>query len=102
VEDYDGESVQVSVEDTGPGIPDRTKESIFHRFERGWAEGCGDGLGLFIVRTLIERYGGTIRVEDRVEGRPDLGAAFRFTLREFLPSWDDEEDEEPAGDGECD
>ncbi|MDD2473375.1 MAG: PAS domain S-box protein [Methanoculleus sp.] len=94
VEEYDGESVLVSVEDTGPGIPDGMKESIFHRFERGRVDGCGDGLGLFIVRTLIERYGGTIRVEDRVEGRPDLGAAFRFTLREVLPSGDDEDDDE--------
>ncbi len=95
VEDYDGESVLVSVEDTGPGIPDPMKESIFHRFERRWVGGCGDGLGLFIVRTLVERYGGTIRVEDRVEGRSDLGAAFRFTLREFLPSGGDEDDEYP-------
>ncbi|KAF5044542.1 Adaptive-response sensory-kinase SasA [anaerobic digester metagenome] len=97
VEEYDDENVLVSIEDTGPGVPDGMKESIFHRFERGWVEGCGDGLGLFIVRTLIERYGGTIRVEDRVEGRPDLGAAFRFTLREYLPSGDDEDDEYPDG-----
>jgi len=90
VEDYDGESVLVSVEDTGPGIPDPMKESIFSRFERGWVGGYGDGLGLFIVRTLVERYGGTIRVEDRVEGRPDLGTAFRFTLREVLPAGDDD------------
>ena len=102
VEDYDGESVLVSVEDTGPGIPDSMKESIFHRFERGWVGGCGDGLGLFIVRTLIKRYGGIIRVEDRVEGRPDLGAAFRFTLREVLPSGsDDDEDEEHPAREEC-
>ncbi len=100
VEEYDGESVLVSVEDTGPGIPDPMKESIFHRFERGWVGGYGDGLGLFIVRTLVERYGGTIRVEDRVEGRPDLGAAFRFTLREVLPSGGDEDDEYPDGE-EC-
>ncbi|MDV2480482.1 PAS domain S-box protein [Methanoculleus sp. Wushi-C6] len=93
VEDYDGESVQVSVEDTGPGVPDEVKGSLFTRFERGWAEGCGDGLGLFIVRTLIERYGGTILVDDRVEGRPDLGAAFRFTLREVLPTGDDEDED---------
>jgi len=32
-----------------------------------------------------------------VEGRPDLGAAFRFTLREYLPSGDDEDDEYPDG-----
>ena len=94
VEDYDGESVLVSVEYTGLGIPDPLKGSIFHQFERGRAAGCGDGLGLFIVRTLIERYGGVIRAEDRVEGRPDLGAAFRFTLREVFPSGGDE-----GGDG---
>ncbi|MDN7011633.1 PAS domain S-box protein [Methanoculleus sp. FWC-SCC3] len=100
VEDYDGENVLVSVEDTGPGIPDRMKESIFRRFEREWVGGYGDGLGLFIVRALVERYGGTIRVEDRVEGRPDLGAAFRFTLHEVLPAGDDEDDEYPDGE-EC-
>ncbi|WP_082122638.1 hybrid sensor histidine kinase/response regulator [Methanoculleus sediminis] len=100
VEDYDGESVLVSVEDTGPGIPDPMKESIFSRFERGWVGGYGDGLGLFIVRALVERYGGSIRVEDRVEGRPDLGAAFRFTLHEVLPAGDDEDDDTPDGE-EC-
>ncbi|WP_250986035.1 ATP-binding protein [Methanoculleus oceani] len=57
------------------------KEKLFHRFERGMARGKGEGLGLFIVRTLVERYGGKVRVEDRVPGRPEEGAAFRFTLR---------------------
>jgi len=101
VEDYDGESVLVSVEDTGPGIPDPLKGSILHLFERGWIEGCGDGLGLFIVRTLVERYGGTLRVEDRVEGRPDLGAAFRFTLREVLSSGGDEDGDGCPVEEEC-
>ncbi len=95
VEDYDDdESVLVSVEDTGPGIPDLMKEAIFQRFERGWSGGHGNELGLFIVRTLIERYGGSLRVEDRIEGRPDLGVAFRFTLRAVLPPEDED------GDGE--
>ena len=79
-EERDGE-VLVSVEDNGPGVPDGDKEAIFHRFERGKARGRGDGLGLFIVRTLIERYGGRAWVEDRVSGHPEWGAAFRFTLR---------------------
>lgn len=96
VEDYDGESVMVSVEDTGPGIPDPMKESIFHWFERGWVGGYGDGLGLYVVRTLVERYGGTIRAEDRVEGRPEFGAAFRFTLREVLSAGDDEDNDLPG------
>ncbi|WP_292518665.1 PAS domain S-box protein [Methanoculleus sp.] len=80
VEECDGE-VLVSVEDTGPGIPDEVKRKLFTRFERGMARGRGQGLGLFIVRTLVERYGGHIRVEDRIEGMPEEGAAFRFTLR---------------------
>ena len=80
-EDYDSESMLISVEDTGPGVPDSLKDTIFNRFDRRWNRGCGDGLGLFIVKTLVERYGGTLWVDDRVEGQPDLGAAFRFTLR---------------------
>ncbi|WP_301665043.1 PAS domain S-box protein [Methanoculleus frigidifontis] len=80
VEEEDG-LVRVSIEDTGPGVPDEVKEKLFQRFERGRAKGRGEGLGLFIARTLVERYGGTIRVDDRVAGRPEEGAAFRFTLR---------------------
>ncbi|WP_301665029.1 PAS domain S-box protein [Methanoculleus frigidifontis] len=80
VEELDGE-VLVSIEDTGPGIPDAQKEAIFHRFERGRGRATGQGLGLYIVRMLVTRYGGEVRVEDRACGRPEEGAAFRFTLR---------------------
>ena len=80
VEEKDGE-VLVSVEDTGPGIPDEVKRLLFQRFERGMGRGRGEGLGLYIVRTLVERYGGKVWIEDRVPGRPGEGAAFRFTLR---------------------
>lgn len=80
VEDLGGE-VLVSIEDTGPGVPDDVKERLFQRFERGRAGGTSEGLGLFIVRTLVERYGGRVWVDDRVPGRPAEGAAFRFTLR---------------------
>jgi signal transduction histidine kinase len=71
----------VSVEDTGPGIQDEVKGKLFTRFERGMARGRGEGLGLYICRTLVERYGGMVRVEDRVPGHPEEGAAFRFTLQ---------------------
>ncbi len=83
VEDRPGDedAVMVAVEDTGPGIPDEIKETIFHRFQRGGTQGYGEGLGLYIAGMLVERYGGQIWVEDRVEGRPYLGASLRFTLR---------------------
>jgi signal transduction histidine kinase len=76
-----GEDVLVSVEDTGPGIPDATKGESFHRFRKGSESLAGEGLGLYICRMLIERYGGWIRADDRVEGFPEHGAAIRFTLK---------------------
>ncbi|MDK2890524.1 MAG: hypothetical protein PWR21_1156 [Methanoculleus sp.] len=76
-----GEDVLVSVEDTGPGILDEKKPYLFTRFGAGEGEKSGLGLGLYICRMLIERYGGRIRADDRVEGRPECGAAIRFTLR---------------------
>jgi signal transduction histidine kinase len=72
--------VLVSIEDYGHGIPDPLKPLIFERFQRGDTTVSGRGLGLFICRTLIERYGGSIRAEDRVPGDPSQGAAIRFTL----------------------
>ncbi len=73
-------SVWVSVEDTGPGVPDDQKEAIFHRYEQK-KRGVGEGLGLYLVRILIDRYGGKVWVEDRVPGHPEQGAAFVFTLK---------------------
>ncbi len=71
--------VRVTVEDTGPGVPDEEKEAIFHRYEQK-KRGVGEGLGLYLVQILVERYGGRVWVEDRVPGHPEEGAAFRFTL----------------------
>ncbi|HMA05725.1 MAG TPA: ATP-binding protein [Methanomicrobiales archaeon] len=76
----DGDRVTVSVEDSGPGIPDDLKPAIFNRFQRGRSSRSGKGLGLYISRMIIEGYGGRIWVADRVEGEPGKGAAIRFTL----------------------
>ncbi|KDE56291.1 ATP-binding protein [Methanoculleus sp. MH98A] len=75
-----GDKVLVSIEDTGPGVSDTVKPILFTRFARGTSSRSGKGLGLYITRTLIERYGGRVWVDDRVPGRPERGAAFRFTL----------------------
>ena len=52
-----GESVILTVQDRGPGIPDDLLPSLFGRFMRG------AGLGLFIVRHLVEANGGSVRYE---------------------------------------
>ncbi|WP_369425251.1 sensor histidine kinase, partial [Methanothrix sp.] len=75
------EYVEVTVADTGPGIPDEQKPLIFTRFGKGKSKKSGKGLGLFICRMLIERYGGRIWAEDRVIGSPEQGAAIKFTLQ---------------------
>jgi PAS domain S-box-containing protein len=75
-----GREVLITVGDHGRGIPDSLKPRIFDRFQRGDTTVSGKGLGLYICKALIERYGGTIRVEDRVPGDVGKGAVFRFTL----------------------
>ncbi|MEG3057084.1 MAG: ATP-binding protein [Methanoculleus sp.] len=79
VEEEEG-GMLISVEDTGPGVPDEAKEEIFRVYETQ-KRGVGEGLGLYLAQVLVERYGGRIWVEDRVPGRSGEGAAFRLTLR---------------------
>jgi len=81
-----GDMVTISVEDSGPGIPDELKPALFSRFQRGRTTKSGKGLGLYICRMIVEGYGGTIRAGDRVEGEPGKGAAIRFTLPRTRPA----------------
>jgi|GEM_PF-2155776 len=73
--------VAVTVKDDGPGIPNDLKPRLFQRFQRGTTKKSGKGLGLYIVKMLVERYGGTIAVEDTVPGHPESGTVIRFTLK---------------------
>lgn len=73
-----GDTVQVAVEDSGPGIAPGMEEQIFAMFTRGAPETArtGVGLGLAICRTVVEAHGGTISAANRAEG----GARFVFSL----------------------
>lgn len=53
----------VHVADNGPGIPDERKSTIFEEEHMG-LESDGTGLGLYLVGTLVDRYGGQVRVVD--------------------------------------
>lgn len=71
----------VTVSDEGPGIPEESMNRVFTRFWRGSKRG-GTGLGLYIVKGIVEVHGGTITV-----GRaPGGGAQFRFTLPVGTPA----------------
>jgi len=80
-----GPYVEVSVSDTGPGIPAQDRERIFERFyrvdrSRSRDEG-GSGLGLSIARAIAEAHGGTLTAGDSVEG----GAVLTLRLPRGVP-----------------
>ncbi|MER5733568.1 ATP-binding protein [Streptomyces sp. NPDC002138] len=72
----------VTVTDEGPGIPEDSMRRVFTRFWRGSKRG-GTGLGLYIVKGIVEAHGGSITV-----GRgPGGGAEFRFILPVAAPAY---------------
>jgi PAS domain S-box-containing protein len=77
----DHSATSVTVSDEGPGIPEESMNRVFTRFWRGSKRG-GTGLGLYIVKGIVEAHGGTITV-----GRaPGGGAEFRFILPVGTPA----------------
>ncbi|MGE5615780.1 MAG: DUF4118 domain-containing protein [Bacillota bacterium] len=79
-----GDVVEVSVADDGPGLPPGREDEVFESFARGEAQPTrrGAGLGLAIVRAIVEAHGGSIHAE---KGRAK-GARFVFTLPLKRPS----------------
>jgi signal transduction histidine kinase len=71
----------VTVSDEGPGIPEESMSRVFTRFWRGSKRG-GTGLGLYIVKGIVEAHGGTITVGRSAAG----GAEFRFVLPVGTPA----------------
>ena len=72
--------LQVSIKDTGIGIPDGDKKNIFNRFFRAKnamkVETDGSGLGLYIAKGIVEKHGGKLWFDSLV-GR---GSTFYFTI----------------------
>src|SRR5205823_8316157 len=70
--------VEVAVVDHGPGVPEEERDRIFDEFYRPRIEGrgpVGTGMGLAIVKGIVEAHGGRIRVE------PTPGGGATFALR---------------------
>jgi signal transduction histidine kinase len=75
-----GTSAELRVADDGPGIPPEERERVFERFTRlddaRTRAGGGTGLGLAITREIVERHGGTIRLD----GAPGEGTTVVISL----------------------
>jgi signal transduction histidine kinase len=73
----EGDEIVLAVEDDGPGIPEELQDKVFERFYRGSSDrGGSSGLGLSIVRAVVESHHGSVRIEPPLDGR---GA--RFVVR---------------------
>ncbi|KKU68414.1 MAG: Sensor protein resE [Parcubacteria group bacterium GW2011_GWA2_47_16] len=77
----DAEKVKVAISDQGIGVPEDQKALIFSRFFRARnalkVETDGNGLGLFIVKSIIEKHGGKIWFESK----ENAGTTFYFTIK---------------------
>lgn len=74
-----GEYFVGQIEDTGHGMDEADLENLFTRFHRGWAKRSqipGTGLGLALVRELLDLYGGDIYVHSQL----DVGSIFTFLI----------------------
>jgi two-component system sensor histidine kinase KdpD len=73
-----GSECEFSVEDEGAGIPKGKEGRIFEGFLQGQKDpGSPGGMGLFIVKAVVEAHGGRVWADCPGDGR---GAAFHFTL----------------------
>lgn len=84
----DGDFIIVSVKDSGMGVPDSQKSRIFTKFFRGdnviKIQTEGSGLGLYLVKNIVEKHGGKIWFDSK----ENKGTTFYFTLpvkKEFIP-----------------
>jgi len=92
----DGEGVLCTVSDNGMGIPPDHLPKVFERFHRvdnrDTREVGGTGIGLYLVRHLVEAHGGKIWVESEV----GKGAKFSFMLPEKPPEKKEDAQPQPA------
>lgn len=77
------DQVKVSIGDHGRGIPESIRSGAFNRYQ---TSASGTGLGLSIVRALVvDRYGGTVELADRVRGDRSSGTRVDVMLRAAQP-----------------
>jgi PAS domain S-box-containing protein len=67
---------RIGITDNGMGIPEKIQDKVFDMFYRGTTEAQGTGLGLYIVKTTVEKLGGKISLNSL----PDKGTCFNISI----------------------
>lgn len=83
--DGNGTRYKISISDNGPGIPDGLKHKIFNKFLQGDIKSRGSGIGLYLVKTILEDSNGNIWVENRTTGIHANGTTFVIILPSANP-----------------
>lgn len=73
--------LEISVSDNGSGIDSQRKLDIFNKNRRY------GGVGLHVARQIAMKYGGTLKVSDRIDGNYRKGAVFRLWIPEPIVRW---------------
>jgi signal transduction histidine kinase len=78
----EGGGYRITIRDNGIGVPESQRERIFQLYQRGTVQQVGGqvqegaGIGLAIAKRIVERWGGSVRLESQL----GEGAAFSFTI----------------------
>ena len=75
--ELEGNHYKISVHDNGTGIAPEYKDKVFDMFKRFHSHTSGTGVGLYIVKKIIEKYDGNIAVDSA----PQIGTTFTVWLR---------------------
>ncbi|MFX1251776.1 MAG: PAS domain S-box protein [Promethearchaeota archaeon] len=75
------ECIILTITDHGKGIPPDQRIELFNRFTEFRKKGKGSGLGLYIVKTLVDRYNGQIWIESRISDDYTQGTCFKIQLQ---------------------
>jgi len=86
VVDHDNDYCRIIVQDNGPGISDDLKSTLFERLNLTESRVRGKGLGLCLIKMLVDDYEGQFWVEDRIQGDYSKGARFVVMLPIYQPS----------------
>lgn len=86
VEEDSKRHVRIEIEDTGPGIPESLKRSLFDRLSLATTRARGKGFGLCLIKMLVDDYNGQFWVEDKIPGDHSKGTRFVVMIPALEPS----------------